>query len=170
MIKYFVKFLCIKINYSPNFGGGIKMSGKKELLSLLFLYFIFWLGFNGCQTFGKLYTIQEVNQLHGPVIEKVAFGRPQFQAFLTKTNNLLMFTFKDDKLFIAGDERKVIYPDSASISLKDTLKVFSKSNVEELLNRGPADSVYVEKRSKTISITYDNSTLEFPVRCPPFCG
>ncbi len=145
------------------------MPKKKELLSLFLLSFIILLGFNGCQTFGKFYTIQEVNQLHGPVLEKVAFGRPQFQAFLTRTNNLLMFTFKDDKLFITGDGRKVIYPDSASISPEDTLKVFSKSNVEELLNRGPADSVYVEKRSDTISITYNNSTLEEPFLCPPVC-
>lgn len=146
------------------------MAGKKELLSLFLLSFIILLVFNGCRTFGKFYTIQEVNQLHGLVLQKVTFSRPQFQNFLDRTNNLLMFIFKDDKLLIAGDGRKVIYPDSASISPEDTLKVFSKSTAEELLNRGRADSVYVEKRSDTISITYDNSTLEFPYKCPPFCG
>ena len=146
------------------------MLGKKELLSLLLLSFIILLGFNGCQTFGKFYTIQEVTQLHGPVLEKVAFSRSRFQKFLDKTDDLLMFTFKGNKLLIAGDGRKIIYPESASIPPSDTLKVFSKSNIESLLNKGTADSVYVEKRSDTISITYNNSTLEQPDPCPPNCN
>ena len=146
------------------------MLGKRELLSLLLLSFVILLGFNGCQTFGKFYTMQEVTRLHGPVLEKAAFSGPQFQKFLARTNNLLMFTFKGNKLVIAGDGRNVIYPDSAIIPPDDTLKVFSKSKVEGLLNKGPADSVYVEKRSDTISITYDNSTLEQPDPCPPNCN
>ena len=164
-----MRFTRAQINYFQNFTGGIKVLGKIELLSLLLLSFIVLLGFNGCQTFGKFYTMQEVTQLHGPVLEKVAFSRPQFQKFLAGTKNLLMFTFNGNKLVVAGDGRKPIYPDSTSIPPADTLKVFSKSNVEGLLNKGPADSVYVEKRSDTISITYYNSTLEEPTLCPPIC-
>lgn len=144
------------------------MFKKNFPIFCFFSFFILTVSSN-CQTYGKFYTIEEVLQLHGPVLQKVAFSPAQFQTFLTHTNNVLMFTFKDDNLLIAGDARKVLYPDSASISPDDTLKVFSKSNIEELLNKGPADSVYVEKRSDTISITYDNSTLEFPGLCPPLC-
>ena len=48
-------------------------------------------------------------------------------------------------------------------------KIFSKSNIEDLLNGAFSDSVYIEKRSEVISITYDNTTLELPGYCPPFC-
>jgi hypothetical protein len=145
------------------------MSGQKRAFYFFFLFVIFLTIISSCSTSGKLYNIQEVNQLHGSVLQKVAFSRSHFQTFLAKTNNVLMFTFKDDKLFIADDRKKIIYPDSARILPADTLKVFGISNIEDLLNRGLEDSVYVEKRSNTISITYGNSTLEQPDLCPPIC-
>ena len=147
------------------------MNAQKKLLPLFFLLFAIITGSYGCSSsYGSFFTLDKVNQLHGPVIQKVGFTPGQFQTFLAQTNNLLMFIFKDDKLIIAGDGRNVIYPDSASISPDDTLMVFSKTNIEDLLlNNGPADSVYVGKRSNTISITYYNSTLEEPVPCPPNC-
>ena len=143
---------------------------KQKKIFLFYLLSFFSLTVSGsCQTFGKLYTIDEVNQLHGPVLQKVAFSPTQFQTFLTETNKVLMFTFKSDNLFIAVDGRKVIYPDSTGISPDDTLEIFSKSNIEDLLNGAFSDSVYIEKRSEVISITYDNTTLELPGYCPPFC-
>jgi len=145
------------------------MSKQKNFFLFYLLSFFFLTISGSSQTFGKLYTIDEVNQLHGPVLQKVAFNPAQFQTFLTETNKVLMFTFKSNNLFIAVDGRKVIYPDSTGISSDDTLKVFSKSIIEDLLNGGPADSVYVERRSEVISITYDNATLELPTLCPPIC-
>lgn len=138
-----------------------------SLLTLLIL--ITFTEFNYGQTYGKLYTKVEGEQLYGAVVKSFQMSTQEVNSYLDKTEIVLMFNIKNEKLNILGDGRKSIYPVSATINSEEVFRVFSVSLIRELIEKGKSSTTYFEKRNNVLTITNGQYLLEYSEICPPIC-
>ena len=145
------------------------MKGYYKFITFLFLFILISTNASFGQTYGEIFTNSEADQKFGPVTSSITITSDQLQDFLNKTNNVLMFKVKGGNLIVLGDGRRPIYPSSAAAAATDVFKAYSKSVISELLNKGGSESVKIEIRSGTLTITDGEVTLEMGVFCPPIC-
>jgi hypothetical protein len=119
---------------------------------------------------GEIISRETANQSFGMASFSVSLLSEEMLDLASKTEDLLMFNFKGDQLFILGDARKPLYPEGVSISLDDIFKVYSKAKVLELIQSGGTVNNYIELRTDRITITNVEYTLEFGSMCPPWCS
>lgn len=132
------------------------------------------LGFSGTtmsqtQVVGKIISKSDANTQFGLVLTSVTVSASQVNSWLTQTNNYVMFSIKNNQLYVLGDGRATIYPSGASVSPSEVFHLYSKSKVGEELSLGGSSSVTFEVRQNVFSITDGNYTLEFGGSCPPYC-
>lgn len=139
--------------------------------TILFVFFFLLSSTTRCQTYGQIFTKAEADTLFGSISISVSVPVSEIQNFLDQTNNVLMFKIKDGNLIVLGDGREPIYPSSDTVSVITTeiFKVYSKSIITELLNKGESGMVYIERRKSELTITFGGFTLEMGTFCPPFC-
>lgn len=145
------------------------MKGYCRFITFLFLIILISTKASFGQTYGEIFTNSEADQKFGPVTSSITITSDQLQDFLDKTNNVLMFKVKDGNLIVLGDGRRPVYPSSAAVAATDVFKAYSKSVISELLDKGGSESVKIEMRSGTLTITDGELTLEMGVFCPPIC-
>lgn len=119
---------------------------------------------------GEIIPRETANENFGLASLSVLIPSEQMQEIASKTENLLMFIFMENKLIILGDNRNPLYPEGVSISSDDIFKVYSKAKVLELIQFGGNVNNYIELRMDKITITNGEYTLEFGSMCPPWCS
>lgn len=120
------------------------------------------------KVYGELLSVDEANNVFGPVFVKVEIPTDTLRNFTSKSGELMMFRLKES-LIIADQNRIAIYPPDAKISEKDTFTVYHTSKVLELINIGKSSQTFVEQRDEKLTITNGIQTLEFGAWCPPYC-
>lgn len=119
---------------------------------------------------GEIIPIETANKDFGIASFSSLMSSDQIKSIASKTQNLLMFNFIDDKLIILGDDRKPLYPEGFIFSADTVFKVYSKAKVLELISTGGNDNNFIELRADKITITNGDYTLEFGSLCPPWCS
>jgi hypothetical protein len=119
---------------------------------------------------GEIIPKETANEDFGMASFSSLMSSAQIKSIASKTQNLLMFNFIDDKLIILGDYRKPLYPERIIISADTIFKVYSKAKVLELISTGGNDNNFIELRADKITITNGDYTLEFGSLCPPWCS
>ncbi|MGE5499221.1 MAG: hypothetical protein ACM3Q2_14155 [Syntrophothermus sp.] len=147
---------------------------KHRFKAILFLFSFVLLSsdFSFAQTVaGKIYSREDADKLFGPVLEKVSLDSDQFQKLVNNSGAVIMFKFESSGLYIFNDKRNVIYStgQNKTFLASDILKFYSLSVVNDLLNKGQASTVTIEKRQNVISITDGSYTMEDAIACPPIC-
>lgn len=118
---------------------------------------------------GKIFTKEEADKLFGNVLKSASVNIEEFNTLMKNTEKNLMFKIYDNKLYILGDGRQVLYPAGSSVDKDSVFIRYSKPLVEELLNKSNSAQVIIELRTNHTTVTYGNYTLEEGLECPPFC-
>ena len=140
------------------------------LYTFLIVLLLMMIGENSYgQIYGKLYQKADAEQYYGTVAKSFQFSTKEVFSFLKQTDKVLMFNINDNKLFILGDGRKPIYPDSVVVSKKEVFRVFSTSLIRELISKGKSDTISFEKRNSVLTISDGDYLLELAAICPPIC-
>ena len=123
----------------------------------------------GQEVYGKLFKGSVANQKYGPVLDSVVMPLKNFQTLLNETDKYIMFKIVNNSVIILNQDRKVLYPENATVKPEEVFSMYSKSVVEDLISVGDADSVYFQQRKDVLSITIGNITMEVAAFCPPLC-
>jgi hypothetical protein len=118
---------------------------------------------------GKIFTLEEVNKLHGNVIYSVEINNNVILELLKKTENSIMFGLIKREVVILDSHRNLIYPEKAEFSDTDVFTVYSTDLVNELILNKESDNISIEQRREVLSVSTQSSTLESGSKCPPAC-
>lgn len=121
------------------------------------------------ESFGIIIPGDTAEREFGSAGVSVPFSSEKLLSIAEMTANLLMFNIIEEKLIILGDNRKVLYPEGLNVPADTIFKVFSKSKVLELIKSGSGDENFIEFRGDTLTISNNDSTLEYGSLCPPWC-
>jgi hypothetical protein len=119
---------------------------------------------------GTIMSAEEADENYGSVISSVQISSSLLSSLSEQTNNLMMFKIIQNKLYILGDSRAVLYPQGESVNSEEVFAVYSKSMVIELIETGGGNNTIVEKRTDVFSLKNEGHVLEVAQWCPPFCG
>ncbi|MBI2419911.1 MAG: hypothetical protein HYV28_18765 [Ignavibacteriales bacterium] len=142
---------------------------KQHLFLFSLLFVCFSPNFYSGEVIGKIIPKPEADMLFGPVITSVEFPAAQVRDWLNSSNDYILFSIKDNRLYVLTNTRAVIYPSTEFVQASDVFHVYSISKVVELLSIGGKGSVSFEVRKSVFSITMGNETLEYGTFCPPLC-
>ncbi len=144
---------------------------KTFFKSILFCSYIFIVltSTSDAQPYGKIFTIQEADEMFGPVLQSIAIPKHSIQIFLSQTNNNIMFRIQNENVVVLDNKRNVIFPKGISVNSSEVFTLFSVSVVNTLLSKGNESTVYIEKRSEVLSVSTGGFTMEVGVLCPPIC-
>jgi hypothetical protein len=142
------------------------MKIKLVLISLILLVLS-----NFCIAQGKIFTKTDADNLFGKVVSSQIITVLSFRDNINSSKKVSMFGFVNKHLIITDDYRRQMNLNSGYQSLpsQQSLHVFSKNILQELLNKGSSDQIIIELRTNVLTITYDNYTLEMSGTCPPNC-
>lgn len=128
---------------------------------------------------GAIFGKGEADIIYGKVKTSVSISVDQLNAALDKGNKYVLFTIKNGKIVIRGEKKEYLSDERVDLKPNETLYIFSKSKVKELLknakqsasslSKSAADAVAVELREGVLSLTYNDLTLERATPCPPWC-
>jgi hypothetical protein len=144
----------------------------KSLLQFLFIFVLFtcFTSHIYSQEYGKIFNSSEAESLFGKVEESYSINNDALISYLKKTEKVVMFTLENNQLTILGDKRRLILGSEEDFDAKTVFHTFSVSLVEELIELGKKNIIYIENRVEVLTITCGEFTLELSFPCPPFCG
>ena len=145
------------------------MNRNTILLSMLLVIFLACASQSFSQTFGKIFTNEEADNMFGKVLQSRPIPTQLVQELLNQTNNYIMFRIENNRVIVLDNKRNVLFPEGVLINSQDVFTVYAVQVLTELLNLGNSSEVKVEKRSEVLSITSGGYTMEVGVFCPPFC-
>ena len=145
------------------------MNRNTFFLSMLIVIFLACASQSFSQTYGKIFTNEEADNLFGKVLHSSSIPTQLVQELLNQTNNYLMFRIENNRVIVLDNKRNVLFPEGVLINSQDVFTVYAVQVLTELLNLGNSSEVKVEKRSEVLSITSGGYTMEVGVFCPPFC-
>jgi hypothetical protein len=119
--------------------------------------------------YGKIISAEEANKLFGPVENSISIKASELFELIGNTTKSVMFNIIDNKIYILGDGRKVLYPAEAVVNPKVVFHHYSKEMVLEIINCNAEGELAVEQRKEVFTITNGASTLEWSTDCPPNC-
>ena len=146
------------------------MNRNTILLSMLLVIFLACASQSFSQTFGKIFTNEEADNMFGKVLQSRPIPTQLVWELLNRTNNYIMFRIENNKVIVLDSKRNVLYPEGVLINSQDVFTVYAVQVLTELLNLGNSSEVKVEKRSEVLSITSGGYTMEVGSLCPPFCS
>lgn len=146
---------------------GMKKIYSTFLKNVLLFFFLFTN--QHAQIFGKFFSKNEADKLYGKVLESYSFIKTELLKIITETDSTVMFNFLNGSPVILGDQRKLLYPDSITVSKEEKFYLYSKSIVEKLISLYDYKEIYIEQRENNLTLTNGNTTLEESMICPPFC-
>ena len=118
---------------------------------------------------GKILSKEEANKLFGAVLVSKQIPSSELKALTSNSTKIIMFKILNDDVYILGDNRKVLSPANAMVNETEPFSAYSVSIVQDLLNKGNEPTTFIEKRNEVLTITNGNFTLEYSLKCPPFC-
>ena len=122
------------------------------------------------QVVGKIYSIQEADNLYRQVLSSVPINSTTLTGLLSKCTNYIMFRIVTGSVYIVDDNRHPLNPGNFIVSPSDVFRVFSISLVAKILQDGNSSITYIEIRNNnTLTITNGVYTMEFANMCPPYC-
>lgn len=143
------------------------MRNVSKLMSFVLLIFV-TLPINAQTEVGKLFSVEEANQLFGPVTKEKTVQISEFRNYLDKTQSYLFIKLDMWNYSIAGDDLRAIYPLNQKTG--DTYYKFSKSKIEQLLNVDTVmKEIRIQQRSNVLSLQVGETVLELSLPCPPYC-
>jgi len=145
------------------------MNRNTFFLSMLLVIFLACASQSFSQTFGKIFTNEEADNMFGKVLQSRPIPTQLVQELLNRTNNYIMFRIENNKVIILDNKRNVLFPEGVLINSQDVFTVYAVQVLTELLNLGNSSEVKVEKRSEVLSISSGGYTMEVGALCPPFC-
>ena len=145
------------------------MNRNTFFLSMLVVIFLACASQSFSQTYGKIFTNEEADDMFGKVLHSRPISTQLVQELLNQTNNYLMFRVENNRVIVLDNKRNVLFPEGVLINSQDVFTVYDVQVLTELLNLGNSSEVKVEQRSEVLSITSGGFTMEFGVFCPPFC-
>lgn len=128
---------------------------------------------------GKIFTKNEADILFGKVTKSISISVDDLNAALDKGNNYILITIKNNQVVLRNESKQYISNERVELGKNETLYIFSKSMIIELLKakisssnlaKSTAAEVAVESRDEVLTLTYGVSTLEHALPCPPFCA
>lgn len=122
------------------------------------------------QEYGKIFSVNEANNLFGEVLKSKEISVEKLNQLLQNTNSVIMFRLSNNQLTILGDNRSLLFSTTSYSENNELFNMFSKNMVKEFLQRSNGENVSVEKRKKVLTLTSGSVTLELAVGCPPLCG
>lgn len=146
------------------------MNRNTFFLSMLIVIFLACASQSFSQTYGKIFTNEEADNMFGKVLQSRPISTQLVQELLNQTNNYLMFRIENNKVIVLDNKRNVLFPEGVLINSQDVFTVYEVQVLAELLNLGNSSEVQVEKRSEVLSITSGGYTMEVGALCPPICG
>ena len=146
------------------------MKRNSVFLSMLFVLFLTCASQSFSQTFGKIFSSEEADNMFGKVLHSRSLSTQLVQELLNRTNNYIMFSIENNKVIVLDNKRNVLFPEGVLINSQDVFTVYAVQVVTELLSLGNSSEVKVEQRSEVLSITSGGFTMEIGSFCPPFCG
>ena len=145
------------------------MNRNSIFLSLLLVIFLACASQSFSQTFGKIFTNEEADNMFGKVLQSRPIPTQLVWELLNRTNNYIMFRIENNKVIVLDNKRNVLYPEGIIVNSQDVFTVYDVQVLAELLNLGNSSEVNVEKRSEVLSITSGGFTMEVGAFCPPIC-
>lgn len=118
---------------------------------------------------GKIILNEQANNLFGPVLISIPMETMVLKNLLPQSSGVLMFQIIDNELFILDVRRNVLLPVGSSANSTEVFSVYSETVLQELLTLGNLRTVYFEQRETVFTITIGLYTLEYGLKCPPFC-
>ena len=145
------------------------MNRNTFFLSMLLVIFLACASQSFSQTYGKIFTKEEADNLFGKVLQSRPMPTQLVHELLNQTNNYIMFRIENNRVIVLDNKRNVLFPEGVLINSQDVFTVYEVSVLAELLNLGNSSEVQVEKRSEVLSITSGGYTMEVGAFCPPIC-
>lgn len=148
---------------------------KTPLLSLLsvLIFLISFGNYSSAQTkiAGKIVSKNEADQLFGPVLESLQMNTSDFESLINKCEDYMLFSFEPASLNIFNKYRSLLFRNGSTreFSMTDKMKMYSVSVIKELLAKGQATKIVIERRQEVLSITDGSYTMEYAAICPPDC-
>jgi len=159
-------------------------------LTIVTLILIFFSSVSNAQgklgVVGKQFSKKEANILFGKVIGSIDVDAKVLQAALDKANDYVLFTIKHNQVIIRNEKRQPLSNENENLGNNEIMYVFSKSEVEKLLQSATPKAgvtslssvtstasvsvVTFEVRASVLTLSTNTETLELSVGCPPFCG
>ena len=132
---------------------------------------------------GKLFSKGEADKLFGKVIGSITISVADLEDALAKGKDYILITVKDNQVVIRDEERKFLSKERVIMDKKEPLYIYSKHMIKNILRTpkkqtnlnqmsamsAAEDVVTVEVRQEVISLTYNETTLELSMVCPPMC-
>jgi len=118
---------------------------------------------------GKIFSKQEAKVLFGEVKSSVELKPNLLKQALLKAKDYVVFVVKNGKLSIVNEKKQVLAGEVQAITLQETMFIFSKDKVAEFVSLIGSESIAVEERSSTTTLTAGVYTLEMSLPCPPIC-
>jgi hypothetical protein len=124
---------------------------------------------------GKKFAPKEANAFFGKVINTVTISKAELKEALSNAKNYIYLSVRDNKVVFMDGNKKSLLPNS-EVSLakatSDSTEItygFSTGVVEELVSTSTEDTLTVEVRTSTLTLSSSLSTLEMSTACPPIC-
>ncbi|HEX2982082.1 MAG TPA: hypothetical protein VHO28_00920 [Ignavibacteriales bacterium] len=124
------------------------------------------------KTAGVIFTKEEADSLFGSVLSSFEMSSKELSSYLSKTDSYMLFHYdpaKSKTPFIFDNSKSVMNMTAMKIEMPEELKVYSVSQIKELMEKGGQETTRIEQREGVISITNGEYTLEMSLDCPPFC-
>lgn len=124
------------------------------------------------RTAGVIFTKEEADSLYGSVLNSFEMSSKELSSYLSKTDSYMLFYYdpaKSEAPFIFNNSKSVLNTSSMKMKMPEELRVYSVSQIKELMEKGGEETTIIEQREGVISITNGEYTLEMSLDCPPFC-
>ena len=144
---------------------------KRKLVVCLVVLFTVILGSGTfAQSIGKLLTKSEADILFGKPVFSFTLEKKVFDKIFTDTSTVFLFNVNKNKLAIFDRKKNLVYPDTVQMSTNEIYFIYSRDKLQELLDASKvSNSLSIEMRESTLTITSGQSTLEYAWPCPPMC-
>lgn len=134
----------------------------------MIIYFFCLTNLNYAQVIGEIFDKEIADQKFGNVISYLEIKSTDMDSMLQISGEYIMFNADSGKIRVIDSERNSIM--GYAISEEEVFYNFSSSKVDELLVKGQKKMTSFEMRTKTLTLTNGDFTLEMSLPCPPFCG
>jgi len=146
------------------------MKRNSIFLSMLFVLFLACTSQSFSQTYGKIFSSEEAENMFGKVLHSRSLSTQLVQELLNRTDKYIMFRFESNRVIVLDNKRNILYPEGIIVNSQDVFTVYDVQVLTELLTLGNSSEIQVEKRTEVLSITSGSFTMEVGSLCPPICS
>lgn len=105
------------------------------------------------QTYGKLLTRMEADSVVTEVVDSLTIPSKQLEKELNKTGQVVMFSIKNKKVKILGDNKQPLFPETKMHKKGEEFVQFSVALVRELLSLAESEEINLEIRKEQFTLS-----------------